>query len=199
MTDSTSLPAEDFLEALDGFIAYISRVEGLSPETVRAYEGHLDAYGSWTVRASVDALRPSVRDLRRYLAELHATRYAPRTVSAHLSALRSFFRWCELEGIVTAAAALTLQSPKIPKSLPKTVGASAMEDLLAAPDLTTPEGVRDSCMLELFYATGARISELSRLDIESIDFATRTVRLFGKGSRERIVPVYRRALDAVKR
>ncbi len=199
MTDRTDLPAEDFLEALDGFIAYISRVEGLSPETVRAYEGHLDAYGSWTLRASVDALRPSVRDLRRYLAELHAARYAPRTVSAHLSALRSFFRWCELEGIVTGAAALTLQSPKIPKSLPKTVGASAMEDLLAAPDVTTPEGVRDSCMLELFYATGARISELSRLDIESIDFATRTVRLFGKGSRERIVPVYRRALDAVKR
>lgn len=188
-----------YLQALDGFIAYISRVAGLSPETVRAYEGHLEAYGAWVARAGVDPLGPSVRELRRYLADFRAARYAPRTVAAHLSAIRSFFKWCELEGIVTASVVSTIQTPKIPQTLPKTIEGSQMDRLLAAPDLTCPEGLRDACMLELFYATGARISELAALDLESFDASDRTVRLFGKGSKERVVPVYRRAFDAMRR
>lgn len=190
---------ERFLDALDDFIAYISRVEGLSPETVRAYASHLEAYGRWAAGAGVDALEPGTRGLRRHLAYLKAARYAPRTVAAHLSAIRSFFKWCELEGVVDEDAAAALQTPKIPRNLPKTVTASEMESLLAAPDLTTAEGLRDSAMLELLYATGARISELSRLDVASVDIRERAVRLFGKGSKERIVPVYRRALTAVTR
>ena len=122
-----------YLQALDGFIAYISRVAGLSPETVRAYEGHLEAYGAWVARVGVDPLRPSVRELRRYLADFRAARYAPRTVAAHLSAIRSFFKWCELEGIVTASVVSTIQTPKIPQTLPKTIEGSQMDRLLAAP------------------------------------------------------------------
>lgn len=185
--------------ALDDFISFIARVEGLSPETVRAYEGQLEAYGSWSERAGVDGLHPTARDLRRYLAELKAAAYAPRTIAAHLSAIRSFFRWCELEGIVENAAALTIQTPQIPRTLPVTLTAQQVADLMSAPDRTTPEGLRDACMLELFYATGARIAELARLDVDSIDPVDRTVRLFGKGSKERIVPVYRAALDALAR
>lgn len=189
----------DFWDALDAFISHIARVEGLSPETVRAYEGHLEAYGSWARRARIDALAPTVRDLRRYLAELKAAACAPRTVAAHLSALRSFFQWCELEGIVAVDVASTIQTPKIPQSLPKTLSPAQMRALMAAPDLRTSEGLRDAAMLELFYASGARISELAALDVESLSFSDRTLRLFGKGSKERIVPLYRRALDAVAR
>lgn len=196
--DSATMAGGDlrvaFSDALDSFIAYISRVEGLSPETVRAYEGHLEAYGRWCGRKSVDALEPTVRDLRSYLAELKAARYAPRTIAAHLSALRAFFRWALLEGLVTVDAAEALQMPKIPQPLPVTIGADDMARLLDAPDTSTPEGLRDAALLELFYATGARISELSRLDVEDIDWSNRTARLFGKGSKERIVPIYARAL-----
>ena len=88
--------------------------------------------------------------------------------------------------------------PKIPKSLPKTVGAADMRRLLETPDPGSAEGARDRAMLELFYATGARIAELSHLDIDSFDLETGTVRLFGKGSKERIVPMYRKAVDAVR-
>lgn len=190
---------ERFLDALDGFIAYISQVEGLSPETVRAYGSHLEAYGLWAARVEANALDPAMPELRRYLADLRRGGYAPRTVSAHLSALRTFARWLKLEGISDPQAVFSLVTPKIPKSLPKTITSAQMEALLAAPDTTTPEGVRDAAILELFYATGARISELARLDLEDVHAGNKTVRLFGKGSKERIVPVYRRALDKLMR
>ena len=185
-------------DAIDGFIAHISRVEGLSPETVRAYQQHLDAYAACVRAARVDGLEPTVRDLRRYLARLRDRALAPRSIAAHLSAIRSFFSWCEVAGLATGAAAATIQMPKIPQGLPKTLSSEQMKRLLAAPDRATPAGQRDAAMLELFYATGARISELSRLDVEGVDFTGRTVRLFGKGSKERIVPVYPRALEALR-
>lgn len=186
------------LEAVDDFIAHIAGFEGFSPETIRAYQGHLDAYLAWSQRSGISALDPGVRGLRRYLAELKAARYAPRTIAAHLSAIRSFFSWAVVAGIVPANPADAVQMPKIPKSLPKTVSAADMRRLLEAPDLGSAEGVRDRAMLELFYATGARIAELSHLDIESFDLEVGTVRLFGKGSKERIVPMYRKAVDAVR-
>lgn len=198
MPDASEELDAPFAQALDDFIAYISRVEGFSPETVRAYSGHLEAYGRWCTREGVDSLHPNVRDMRRYLADLKRARYAARTISAHLSSIRSFFRWCLFEGIVDSEIATSIQMPKVPQTLPKTIVASDMDRLLSMPDTSTAEGLRDAAMLELFYATGARISELSHLDIEDIDTSTRTVRLFGKGSKERIVPVYRRALEAVQ-
>lgn len=196
--DGAMEPSRDFLDALDAFIAYIARVEGFSLETVRAYEGHLEAYGRWCARESVNALEPDIHDLRGYLAYLNRASYATRTIAAHLSAVRSFFRWAHAEGIVDTDAASLVQMPKMPRSLPKTVSSTEMQRLLAAPDTSTPSGMRDAAMLELFYATGARISELSHIDIADFDWTTRTVRLFGKGSKERIVPVYRRALDATR-
>ena len=189
---------EDGLEAaIDDFLEYIFKVEGLSPETERAYRSHLGAYARWCERNGVDGLHPEPRSLRRYLAEMRAARYATRTISAHLSALRSFFRWLDAEGIAKTDAVCALVAPKQEKTLPVVLTAEQMELLMAAPDLEAPDGLRDQAMLELFYATGARISELAALDVADVDFAGRTVRLFGKGSKERIVPVYRRALDAV--
>ncbi len=190
-------PSAALWNAVDGFIVFISRVEGLSPETVRAYQQHLEAFASWAEDQVVDGLKISPRAMRRYVAHLRERGLAPRSVSAHLSAIRSLFRWCELEGIEVSAAAAAVQAPKIPRTLPKTLSSDQMGRLLSTPDLSRPEGLRDAAMLELFYATGARISELSGLDIESIDMREGTARLFGKGSKERIVPVYRRALDAV--
>ena len=182
---------------IDDFIAYIARVEGLSPETVRAYGQHLEAYARWCERADVDGLHASARDMRRYLADLKAARYAPRTVSAHLSALRSLFRWLTLEGVVEGDAASALTAPKLPKPLPHVLTAAQLDALMAAPERGTPEGLRDAAMLELFIASGARISELARLRVNDVDLEEGAVRLFGKGSKERIVPLYHRAVAGV--
>lgn len=188
--------ADRYRDALDGFIAHITRVRGLSPETVRAYGEHLDAFGAWLERQDLDVLELKARDLRRYLAELQAARLSPRTVAAHLSSIRSLYRWLVEQGVLDSSAAETVQTPKIARTLPKTITSAQMEKLLAIPDRTKAVGQRDAAMLELFYASGARISELAGLNVESVDTSQRIVRLFGKGSKERIVPLYPRALDA---
>ena len=185
--------------AIDDFTAHIARVDGLSPETVRAYIQHLDAYARWCERSGVDGLRPAARDVRAYLASLRRDGCAPRTLAARLSALRSMMRWLELEGRADAAALDAVASPKLPRSLPLTLTRAQMRALLSAPDPEGPDGLRDAAMLELFYATGARISELARLRTSDVDLREATVRLFGKGSKERIVPMHRRAVEATSR
>lgn len=182
--------------AVDDFLAYAAGTVGMSPETVRAYGQHLEAYLGWCRAVGVDPYEASVRDLRRYLGTFQAAGYAPTTTAAHLSSLRSFYRWMEERGISDGGPASALQTPKLPKRLPQTLRGDELERLFDVPDASRPQGSRDLCMLELLYATGARISELARLDIESVDTGAREVRLFGKGSKERIVPVHARALDA---
>lgn len=184
-------------DAIDDYVAYISRVEGMSPETVRAYSQHLEAYARWSERSQVDGLHPHARMLRGYLAEFRSAGYAGRTVAAHLSALRSFFRWLNLEGIVDTDVVGALATPKLNKPLPHTLTMAELDLLMKAPEKETAEGQRDAAMLELFIASGARISELARLSVGDIDEREGFVRLFGKGSKERIVPLYRRAIDAV--
>ena len=187
-----------FLSCVDDFTASLASVRGYSPETVRAYAGHLEAFARWLEREGADPFVLAPRDFRRYLGEMRAARYAPATVQAHLSSIRSLYRWMMAEGRIDTDVSSTVQSPKLPKRLPRTVTHDDLARLLDAPDAFTPDGLRDRAMLELFYATGARISELSRLDVEDIDFGERVARLFGKGSKERIVPIYRRALEATR-
>lgn len=190
---SVSASECDLLAYVDDYIAHIARYEGASPETVRAYTQHLEAYVRWCARSGVNGLSPNPRDLRLYLSDFASAGYAPRTTSAHLSALRSFFTWLVEEGIVTSEVVSALSSPKLDKPLPHTLTLEQLERLMKAPDPATPRGLRDAAMLELFIATGARISELASLEVSSIDLAAMSVRLFGKGSKERIVPLYDRA------
>lgn len=199
VADATRGDAPDAFEAIDGFVVYIARVEGLSPETVRTYGSHLEAFGTWCCRACDGFLCSDVRGLRSYLAELRSTGLSASSLSAHLSAIRSLYRWASLDGLVDVDPAGALLSPKRSKPLPRTLDAHQVELLIATPDTSCAEGARDRALLELLYASGARISEAAGLTVDSIDFSDRSVRLFGKGRKERIVPLYRRALDAVSR
>lgn len=184
-------------EAVSRYIRYLSAVEGMSPETARAYRQHLEAYARWGERAGIDPVAPGVRGLRAYLVDLNRAAYAPRTISAHLSAVRGLFRWLELEGAVAENPCSALMSPKIPRSLPGTLTDAEVERLLSAPDRSKPEGLRDACFLEFLYATGCRISEAAAVTLDGLDLDDRTVKLFGKGRKERIVPLYARACEAI--
>lgn len=194
-----AIETDSLYEAIDDFVAYIAQVEGMSPETVRAYAQHLEAYARWCERSGVDGLAPTPRSLRGYLAEFRAAGYASRTTAAHLSALRSLFRWLSLEGIVQTDVVSALATPKLDKPLPHTLTRQQLVQLMEAPEKGSAEGLRDAAMLELFIASGARISELARLTVGDFDMREGFVRLFGKGSKERIVPLYRRAIDATAR
>ncbi len=200
---SESLPRDeqqaDFECHIEAYATYLETIKRLSPNTVRAYRTDLDAFALWVRREGVLPYTVSVRELRRYLMELRRARYSTRTISRHLSALRGLYRWLLHEGVTVADAVAALQSPKLARELPKTMDNDDVDRMLESCDLTTPEGVRDRAFLELLYASGARVSEVSALDIGSVDLSQGQVKLFGKGSKERIVPLYATAVSWVRR
>lgn len=184
---------------IDEFLAHLRHVRRLSPHTVRAYETDLESYLQWCVREGVVATRPDRRATRRYLTSLVGARYADKTVNRHLSALRTFFSWMQEHGEQVDDAVLAMHGRKLPKSLPNVMTDEDLRRLVAACDVDSSEGLRDRAMIELMYATGARISELAGLVPADIDYSQGEIRLFGKGSKERIVPVYEVAIDAARR
>ncbi|MBN2940147.1 MAG: tyrosine recombinase [Collinsella sp.] len=182
---------------MDSFIQYISRVQGLSPQTVRAYRSHLEAYARWCEKEHVEGLSVGVAELRGYLGDRQRLGDAPRTLAAHLSAIRSLYRWLNIEEIIDKDPAAALQSPKLPSTLPVVLSTSQLDLLFDAVDGSTPGGVRDDTMLELLIASGARISELARLCLNDFNRSHKVLRLLGKGSKERIVPLYNKAFDSL--
>ena len=180
------------------FCAYLREVRNLSPNTVRSYEIDLGAYLDWARREGIDPMHITHREVRGWIAELSAAGYATTTQNRHLSSVRTLYRWLVSRGYTDEDAPATVASPKIAKRLPKTMRDGDVLRLLHACG-SDAVGIRDRAMIELLYATGARISEASGLDVRDIDLAQRQVRLFGKGSKERIVPIYAKSVEAIKR
>lgn len=187
-----------FSDDIDRFLAYLSSVRNLSDNTVRAYATDLGSLCEWVARQGLEPFSLTHRQLRGYLAEQTRAGYSTRTINRRLSAIRALYRWLVHEGETTSDAAAALVSPKLARSLPRSMNDDEATSFIDACDGHEPEDLRDRAMLELMYATGARISEMSALTLDDIDFSQGQVRLFGKGSKERIVPVYPAALDAVR-
>lgn len=186
------------LEPLVGrFLSYLGDVRNLSPNTVRAYGADLASFQEWVARSGVEPLHVTHRQLRLYLSEQSRARYSTHTIDRRLSAIRSFYRWLVDEGITDEDAAAALATPKAARLLPKTLTDAEVELLIGSVDGDDACSVRDRTMLELLYATGARISELSHLDVADVDLSQGQVSLFGKGSKQRIVPIYDLAVEQV--
>ena len=148
-----------------------------------AYGSRLERFAAWCEREDIDAFAADVRTIRRYLAELSREQVAPRTLAAHLSAIRSLYRWMAAEGVVEGDAVSAIASPKLPRDLPGVLTTHQVEALLKTPDTSTPAGLRDAAMLELLYASGARISELAALNVESLAWSDRTLRRGARGAK----------------
>lgn len=194
--DAGEAPLEREREA---FLSYLEGALNYSACTVEAYGRDLRDFCDWTRRSGVDALAATHRDFRRYLASLDEEAYARSTINRKLSALRTFYSWLVREGALDENPARAVASPKMARTLPHVLSEEDMLRLIDVPDTSTPQGLRDRALLETMYATGGRIGEMSSLDLSDVDFASQTVRLFGKGGKERLVPIYRAALDAVSR
>lgn len=177
-------------QLVDAYIAHLRVEVGASAHTLRAYSGDLGRYLEWCDRNGIAPLQASHRQIRMYLAELDRARYARKTIARRLSSLRGWYGYLAENGIVAGDPSEILSAPKPDKRLPKTLTRDELDALLDAPDDTSPSGIRDRALLELLYATGIRVSELSGLDVGDFDPSSHQVRVMGKGAKERIVPMH---------
>ena len=184
---------------VEQFIEYLSKVRNLSENTLRSYQTDLLAFEQWCSREGVEVAKVDHRNLRLYLAYLKQAQYSAKTLNRHLSSLRGFYKWMQREKLIATDPALALSNPRAPRNLPHTMTDSDVNRLLESCDSSTAVGLRDRAFLEFLYATGARISEVATLKLEQIDLHNGTVRLCGKGSKERIVPLYESAIEWLKK
>jgi len=179
------------------FLAYIESERGLSPRTVEAYRRDLDRFVEAIGRAGIEAPdRVVEHDVRRFIAGLHRQGLGSRSIQRLLSALRSFYRWAMREGLADHNPAASVKAPKAARKLPGTLDTDAVARLLDIPD-ESPLARRDKAIMELFYSSGLRLSELADLRWDSIDSASGLVRVRGKGNKTRVVPLGRYAADAL--
>ena len=190
----------------DRFLDHLAVERGVAPNTVVAYRRDLRLYLAYlTERGIADPTRVGERDIADFLAGLREREYAPgrryssATVARVLAAVRGFHRFLVREGLASADPAEPVGTPRVSRSLPRALSQPEVERLLAAVPADGAIGARDHAILELLYAAGLRISELTALDIDDLDLEDATVRCIGKGSKERIVPIGRAAVDAIGR
>jgi integrase/recombinase XerD len=179
---------------VEGFLALLATQR--APKTVDAYRRDLAALGAWFERPIG---RITTEQLEQYLAELRAAGLAPATISRRVAAIRSFFRHQTLLGVSADNPAAELELPRRRRTLPRTLSAAEAERLVEAASGTTPRALRDRALVELLYGAGLRVSEAVGLDKSSVDLDARLVRCLGKGSKERVVPIGRQAVTALRR
>ena len=192
-------------EEINSFLNYLTVEKGFSENTVEAYRNDLQQMASFAEEeANKQSRMPSWANFSRqgmlsYMLNLKERNYAATTIARKVAAARSFFGFLKAEGIIKADPTENMSSPSVGKSLPKPISISQVRSLLDQPDkLNSPEARRDKAMLELLYASGMRISELVSLNLGDVDTAGGYVRCFGKGHKERIVPIYEQAARLVK-
>ncbi len=179
---------------LDTFLA-VSRAR-LAPRTVESYRRDLEDFARWLRRGIIHA---TTEEIESYLAELRAAGRASSTLARRLAALRSFFRQQTLIGAREDNPAAGIASPRRTRTLPRTLSPGEAERLIEAAVGTTPRALRDGALVELLYGAGLRVSEAVGLERAGIDLDERLVRCVGKGGKERVVPIGRRAAEALRR
>ena len=183
---------------VDAFLHHIRFERGLSQHTVSAYRRDLAALGEFCAERNLgDWAGLSISDLRRFAAGAHRRGLAPRTVQRRLAGARSFFDYLEREGQISHNPARGVKAPRPPRKLPQTLDLDQIARLLDIP-ARDPVCSRDRAMLELMYSSGLRLAELTGLDIGGIDMRDGLLRVTGKGRKTRILPVGRKAIDAVR-
>ena len=181
-------PADE--TAIERFLDATWAGQGLSPATLSAYRSDLQALARWLrAERGVALAQAQSNQLFDYLAMRAAAGYKPRSTARLLSCLRAFYARCVQEGQRADDPVALVQAPKLPRLLPKALSEAQVAALLEAPDLATPVGLRDRAMLELMYACGLRVSELVDLPGTALNLRQGVLRVTGKGSKERLVPL----------
>jgi integrase/recombinase XerD len=185
---------------IDEFCDALWLEDGLSRNTLESYRRDLVQFGAWLAAAHGAALlAASHADLLSFLAHRVRRRVKATSASRGLSSLKRFYRYALRQGKIAADPTLNIDAPKLPRALPKSLTERDVESLLAAPDVEKALGLRDRAMLETLYASGLRVSELVTLKLPQVSQDMGVVRVIGKGSKERLVPLGEEALAWIRR
>jgi integrase/recombinase XerD len=177
------------------FLNFCKIEKGLAANSLAAYQSDLERYGAYFGRHPSENHTDTVN---QYLTSLYQSKFSSRSIARHLATLRNFYNFLLREGQVTSDPTEHIRSPKQWKTIPKFLNLSQIDKILQAPDASMPKGVRDRAMLELLYATGLRVSELCRVGISELNLEMGILRTTGKGNKQRVVPVGRSAIEAVR-
>jgi integrase/recombinase XerD len=182
-------------ELLDEFVDHLWLEDGLARNTLDSYRLDLAQFSEWLIKVEgKDLAKVEQADIQQYLAVKFPIS-KPRSISRLIASLRRFYRFALRENKISADPTLQIESPKLPRSLPKSLSEEDVESLLDAPDLNQSLGLRDRAMLEILYASGLRVSELVGLKVTEVGLNEGVIRVTGKGSKTRLVPMGEEAVE----
>jgi len=186
-------------DLLDAFLDALWAERGLSRNTLQSYRYDLARLATHQRDRGHELLTASREDLLHFLAVQMRSGHSPKSLSRYLSGFRQFYRWQLREGRIDKDPTALIESPKLGRGLPKALSEQQVTDLLEAPQVSAPLGLRDRTMLELMYAGGLRVSELVGLELANVNLNQGVVRISGKGGKERLVPLGEEAISWVQR
>lgn len=189
-------------EQIQAFLDFLVAERSYSQNTVAAYRNDLNQFYQYLSALDASILPRGWGNVTRdhvlsYMLEMKEREYAVSTIARKVAAVKSFFHFLKSQGVIQHSPAEDLESPKVQKHLPSAITPEEVERLLAAPQGSSPASLRDRAMLEVLYATGLRVSELVSLNVGDVDLESGTLRCVGKGNKERVLPLYERALAFV--
>ncbi|MDP2905638.1 MAG: site-specific tyrosine recombinase XerD [Candidatus Omnitrophota bacterium] len=187
-------------ELIEPFLDYLSVERGLSKNTVVSYRRDLVSYLDFLGNSRIVALSSATRnDIGNFMLQQKDKGIAANSIARRLAAVRMFHRFLLSERILKNDPTSLIESPKLSKKIPEALSVNEVEALLSAPGGRDKQGIRDKAILELFYATGMRVSEVVELRLDSVNLDVGFLRCIGKGNKERVVPVGRKAIESVKK
>ena len=186
-------------ELIDAFCDQVWLQDGLAPSSLSSYRRDLKQWASWLDHRGNGLLTAQRTDVEAFLADQFRLKAKATSIARRLSSVRRFYALQLQQGALRADPTLRVQAPKLPRRLPKNLSEAKVEALLAAPDIKSTLGLRDRAMLETLYATGLRVSELVGLTLAQVSIDMGVVRVLGKGSKERLVPLGEEAISWLKR
>jgi len=191
-----------FVEATYKFYDYCRSEKSFSEKTIESYKTALEQFGeyfneTWGIEADLELVESD--DIKPFLGWLHDKGYKRNSLRMKISAVRSFFKFCKKKKLITTNPTSGVATPKKEKKLPSFMLKNEVDELIGNFDLTSPEGARDCALVELIYGTGIRISEALSIKLDELDLRSGTLRILGKGNKERIVPIGRKAIESIQR
>jgi integrase/recombinase XerD len=187
-------------ELIETFLNYLSVERGLSRNTIISYKEDLNYYTGFLMRHNIDALSKTTKNnITNFMLSQKDKGISANSIARRLAAIRVFYRFLVRERILKADPTSLIDSPKLWKKIPDTLSLNEVDALLSQPNIKDKQGIRDKAILETFYATGMRVSEVVNLKLDNINLEVGFLRCIGKGNKERVIPLGKKAINSLAR